>query len=250
MVLPVESDPKATLAPGARSGGRARSLAARGCAAFTLAVVVAGAPPLLAAASEDDEAYVLPLVNQALETEKTDVEIPWANPETGNRGIIVVERTFYRDEQPCRDYKRTVQGPDSAPMVIEGTGCRVGRGRWELDEEPPKEMSRAQQPPQAMSGRQTSPGQPAAGPADEQSRPQQSGQAAAPSGAQTASRTETGSEPDAPSEEAPAERARASEDAAETEAEPDTTSEEASAEAAPPEPPPFPDYSMPSSANP
>lgn len=193
------------------------------CVGFALGVMVMvmTAPSLLAAGDEGDAAHVHPLVNQALETEKTDVEIPWSNPETGNRGVIVIERTFYRDEQPCRDYRRTVQESGSPPLVIEGTGCRVGPGRWELDEEPARKTS----------GEIAV--EPAAGPARGQPEPEQDAQATAQSSAsepEAASETEAASEPEEASEEASAEPPVPAEDA-------------------PPEPPPFPDYTMPSAAS-
>jgi hypothetical protein len=77
-------------------------------------------------------------VNQALETQKTEVETRWLNPETGNGGIIVVERTFYRDTgEPCRDYRRTLERSGAPPLVVHGTGCRVSPARWEIDEKDP-----------------------------------------------------------------------------------------------------------------
>jgi surface antigen len=90
------------------------------------------------AQADADEEYVGPLINQALETEKTGVEVPWTNPATGSRGTITIERTFYRDPRtPCRDYRRTIQRPGAPVVAIQGTGCRVGSGRWSLDEEAP-----------------------------------------------------------------------------------------------------------------
>src|SRR5690606_40191021 len=54
------------------------------------------APPDGGAQTAADEAYVEPLLYQALETEKSGVEVPWSNPATGSSGTIVIERTFYR----------------------------------------------------------------------------------------------------------------------------------------------------------
>lgn len=189
---------------------------------LALAALITSAP-LLAAGDEGDASYVHPLVNQALETEKTDVEIPWANPETGNRGVIVVERTFYRDEQPCRDYRRTVQEPGSPAVVIEGTGCRVGPGHWELEEEPAKKTSAEKATAVA----------PAAGPARQQPEPERSARAAPPS-ATAAPETKAELETEAASEKASAEPATTAED---------------TPQAAPPKPPPFPSYTMPSPAS-
>ncbi len=82
-----------------------------------------------------DHGYVTVVVNRALETERTRVDVPWSNPSTGNRGVIVIERTFYRDPAtPCREYRRTVERPGQPTAMVRGTGCRVGGGIWTLDE--------------------------------------------------------------------------------------------------------------------
>lgn len=90
-------------------------------------------------AAEDprDAAYLAPVLQRVLETARTDVEVPWNNPATGNAGSIVVERTFYREpETPCRAYVRTVESGDAAPQVTRGTGCRGSTGLWLIEEEP------------------------------------------------------------------------------------------------------------------
>ena len=102
------------------------------------AVVVAGASlPALAGTGGDprDQPYLSTIVNQALETERTKVEIPWSNPETGNRGTLVIDRTWYRDPQsPCRDYRWTLERAGHPTETISGTGCRIGPAVWRLDE--------------------------------------------------------------------------------------------------------------------
>ncbi len=139
-----------------RGGGRSweRTLPdrARACAAIAIAVVAAlllspiGLRPALAAEDPRDRPYVLDQVNQALETQRTMVETRWSNPETGNGGIIVIDRTFYSDTgAPCRDYRRTLDRTGAPPLVTEGTGCRLGPARWEIDEKTsaPAEKSKA-----------------------------------------------------------------------------------------------------------
>lgn len=97
---------------------------------------------LAAAEERSDLAYVYPLVNQTLETERTDVDVRWANPETGNAGTITVRRTFYPEPgQPCREYVRTLERAGAPPLVTKGTGCRVGPGRWKLKEDEPAERA-------------------------------------------------------------------------------------------------------------
>jgi surface antigen len=168
------------------AAGRDRSTAAaHGRAArlpITLSVLiwtamVVGAPHLVAQVADED--YVEPLLNKALETEKTGVELPWSNPATGSGGIIVIERTFYRDPRtPCRDYRRTVEQAGAAAVEIEGTGCRVGPNEWTLEEEEPASLAAAPAP--------------AAGPApapDEPSAPEPARTEAAPPSCPTMSST-------------------------------------------------------------
>ena len=84
-----------------------------------------------------DAAFLEPVLQRVLETAKTDVETPWRNPQTGNGGSIVVERTFYRaPDTPCRAFVRTVESVGAAPQVIRGTGCRDSAGLWLIEEEP------------------------------------------------------------------------------------------------------------------
>jgi surface antigen len=107
-------------------------------AVATACLLVSGGSQRVAAQVDPDEEHVGPLINQALESERTGVAVPWTNPATGSSGTIVVERTFYRDPRtPCRDYRRTIERAAGPMVTIEGTGCRIGPGRWSLDEEEP-----------------------------------------------------------------------------------------------------------------
>jgi surface antigen len=121
-----------------RNRGRRHPSQHLALAAVLACILVVSAPQRLAAQADADEDYVGPLINQALENERSGVEIPWTNPATGSRGIIVIERTFYRDPRtPCRDYRRTIERAGARSVAIEGTGCRLGSGRWSLDEDEP-----------------------------------------------------------------------------------------------------------------
>ena len=132
--------------------------------------------PLGAQEADADRDYVLPLVNQALETQRSNVEKPWFNPVTGNGGTIVIRRTFYLDAaKPCREYRRTVERPGAPALVISGTGCRIGPGEWSLEEEGaspiraepswrPAPRETAAKPPDAGSSPGCPPVEPAAGP--------------------------------------------------------------------------------------
>lgn len=107
-------------------------------AALAAPILVAGAPA--SADERADAAFLAPLLNRTLETERSGTEIGWRNPATGNAGSITVERTFYRGQQPCREYVRTT-GTGAAKITIRGTGCRVGKERWALDEAAPAAAS-------------------------------------------------------------------------------------------------------------
>lgn len=106
-------------------------------------------------AEEDplDKAVIVPMVKQTLEFERTGKDTRWSNPETGARGIIRVERTYYRDAKtPCRDYIRTTKRPEGEEVTTRGTGCRMGDGRWFLDEAPAAAAGPAPKAPPAAAG--------------------------------------------------------------------------------------------------
>jgi len=101
--------------------------------ALLAASLLAG--PAVATSEFGDIPVVTAVLNSALEYERNGVEIPWSNPETGNSGVVAVERTFYLDPQsPCRDYRRTTERAGAPPAVVLGTGCRTPDGHWRLDE--------------------------------------------------------------------------------------------------------------------
>jgi surface antigen len=120
-----------------------------------LVVSALGSSPAVAEEAADDLQHLRPLINQTLETEKSGVEIGWSNPATGHSGTLRVERTFYRDQQPCREYLRTVERAGAADLVTRGTGCRVGRGQWEIEEE--RAVARAPSPGQPAASAEPAP---------------------------------------------------------------------------------------------
>jgi surface antigen len=201
--------------------GRPLLTTARFAAALLLGLVcLAGAPR----AGEDprDAAVVAPLVKQTLEFERTGTDLPWSNPETGSRGVIRVERTYYRDTNtPCRDYTRTTERPGGERSTTRGTGCRMGDGRWFLDEALGAEAAPASKAP------------PVAAPAGRKDE------------------TAAALSPEAPKAEPPAVPARAGEDKAEATGA-DKPAGGMAAEARPPAPPSAkpkvlaPDYTLPS----
>jgi surface antigen len=134
----------------------------RAALAGAAAVAVVAAAPGLGWAADDprDTAFLAPVLQRALETARTDVEVPWRNPATGNSGAIVVERTYYREpDTPCRAYVRTLEPPGAAPEVTRGTGCRSSSGLWLIEEEPASVAGSAPAEPPSPA---TSPAPPAA----------------------------------------------------------------------------------------
>lgn len=100
-------------------------------------VVVVSTAATAAVLNEDpgDQTYLTIAINEALETRRTDVEIPLRNPDTGSQGMLIIERTYYRDPTtPCRDYRRTIERAGAPPVEVQGTGCRIGKALWSLDE--------------------------------------------------------------------------------------------------------------------
>jgi surface antigen len=169
-----ENDHMQGVLSASRNCARERTSRRRWLIALIVAVFsIAGAaePRHVAAQAGADEDYVKPLVNKALEVEKSGVAIPWSNPATGSSGTITIERTFYRDPRtPCRDYRRTLERAGAPKVEIAGTGCRIGPGRWSLDEEKPGAAAantatpRAGAAPHPREAAAPAPG-PAAGPA-------------------------------------------------------------------------------------
>jgi surface antigen len=83
-----------------------------------------------------DMSAVMLALNAALESERSGTEVPWADPATGRSGIVRIERTFYRDQKPCREYVRTTAAAaGSSASRLRGTSCRVGKSKWEIEEE-------------------------------------------------------------------------------------------------------------------
>jgi len=103
-------------------------------AVLSIIAVISSVEPA-AAAPEDprDVAVIIPLLNGTLEIERTGTEVPWLNSVTGRSGMIRIEKTFYRGQQPCRDYTRTTKGA-GASFEIRGIGCRIDKMKWEFEE--------------------------------------------------------------------------------------------------------------------
>ncbi|KTD30190.1 surface antigens (17 kDa) [Legionella maceachernii] len=70
-------------------------------------------------------------MQKALETAPTGRVVTWSNPDTGNRYTVQPTRTYYTDQQPCREYitKAIIGGK---PQQIYGKACRQADGSWKV----------------------------------------------------------------------------------------------------------------------
>lgn len=105
-------------------------------AALVLALLLTGmaATPATLRANEKDRAYLRSQLDMILEYERTAKVVPWENSETGNRGAVRIDRTYFFDPTtPCRDYVWTLED-EGRLLSFRGTGCRETDGRWKLTE--------------------------------------------------------------------------------------------------------------------
>lgn len=70
-------------------------------------------------------------MQQALESGRTGHEVVWNNPDTGNRFVVVPTKTYYVNQQPCREYTtRALIGGKSEQIY--GKACRQADGSWKV----------------------------------------------------------------------------------------------------------------------
>lgn len=70
-------------------------------------------------------------MQHALETAPTGRSVNWTNPDNGNQYSVQPVKTFYSNDQPCREYNtRAVIGGKS--QQIYGKACRQQDGSWQV----------------------------------------------------------------------------------------------------------------------
>ncbi|MBA2652873.1 MAG: glycine zipper 2TM domain-containing protein [Tatlockia sp.] len=70
-------------------------------------------------------------MQKALETAPTGRSMGWSNPDSGNRYTIQPTRTYYTNQQPCREYiTKAFIGGES--QQIYGKACRQADGSWRV----------------------------------------------------------------------------------------------------------------------
>jgi surface antigen len=81
--------------------------------------------------AETDLAYAKAAAAEAL-ARTGDVSVPWENPGTGARGTVTPLASAYtQDGFVCRDFLASYVRKDSESWM-QGEGCRIHQGRWEV----------------------------------------------------------------------------------------------------------------------
>lgn len=70
-------------------------------------------------------------MERALETSPTGKKISWKNPDSGHQYSVTPTRTYYRQEQPCREYT-TYANIGGKQEQIYGKACRQADGSWRV----------------------------------------------------------------------------------------------------------------------
>lgn len=70
-------------------------------------------------------------MQQALETAPTGRPIGWTNPDSGNKYTVQPTRTYYVNQQPCREYT-THALIGGKTQQIYGKACRQSDGSWKV----------------------------------------------------------------------------------------------------------------------
>ncbi len=70
-------------------------------------------------------------MQRALETAPVGKSVNWTNPDNGNQYSVEPTRTYYSNEQPCREYTtRALIGGKN--QQIYGKACRQADGAWKV----------------------------------------------------------------------------------------------------------------------
>jgi surface antigen len=79
-----------------------------------------------------DLAYARAAATQALSIDGKTTSVPWENPQTGARGTVTpIASAYTQDGFVCRDFLASYvrRGAES---WLQGEGCRIHEGRWEI----------------------------------------------------------------------------------------------------------------------
>ena len=70
-------------------------------------------------------------MQRALETAPVGKVVAWRNPDSGNQYRVQPTRTYYVQEQPCREYT-TSAIIGGKKQTVYGTACRQTDGSWKV----------------------------------------------------------------------------------------------------------------------
>jgi surface antigen len=70
-------------------------------------------------------------MNKAFETAPTNQPQSWRNPDSGNSYTVTPTRTFYRNDQPCREYTSSAIIGGKKQQIY-GKACRMSDGSWQV----------------------------------------------------------------------------------------------------------------------
>ena len=70
-------------------------------------------------------------MQRALESAPTGKSVNWSNPDNGNQYSVQPTKTYYANEQPCREYttRAVISGKN---QQIYGKACRQKDGSWQV----------------------------------------------------------------------------------------------------------------------
>ena len=70
-------------------------------------------------------------MQRALETAPTGKVITWSNPDNGYQYSVRPTRTYYANQQPCREYTTNALIGGKTQQIY-GKACRQGDGSWRV----------------------------------------------------------------------------------------------------------------------
>jgi surface antigen len=70
-------------------------------------------------------------MDRALESTRTGQAASWRNPDSGNQYTVKPTKTFYKNNQACREYTTTAWIGGKKENV-HGTACRQSDGSWKV----------------------------------------------------------------------------------------------------------------------
>lgn len=70
-------------------------------------------------------------MQRALETAPVGKTVAWTNPDNGNQYSVKPTRTYYNNEQPCREYVTHAQIGGKNQQIY-GQACRQADGSWKV----------------------------------------------------------------------------------------------------------------------